>query len=229
MRPITIRVKKKKLRALKCIIIGVALLVALSALDGRVRPIITTIATYQAQLMATKSVNDAIIEVIDEEEVVYNSIVSITEDKNGEIASISTDMISMNRLKSLITNKVSEYLERDSAVPINIPVGTLLGGQFLSGRGPMVDFRVLPAGYVHTEIYNQFQSAGINQTLHQIMLSVRVNVSAVLPFYTVDTEIDTNICIAETVIVGNVPNAYTDISGMSNDMIGLSADYGAGT
>ena len=67
-----------------------------------------------------------------------------------------------------------------------------MGGQILSGRGPEVEFRVIPAGYVHTEIYNQFQSAGINQTLHQIMLKVDATVSAVMPIYTVTTEVTTN-------------------------------------
>lgn len=229
LRSVQLRSKKKKRRALKMIVIGVLIVELLLFADGRVRPIITTIATYQAQLMATRSVNDAVIEVIAEEDVVYNSIVGITMDNSGEIASISTDMISLNRLKALITNKVSEYLERDGMDTVDIPVGTLLGGQFLSGRGPDVDFRVIPAGYVHTEIYNRFQSAGINQTLHQIMLSVQVNVTAVLPLYTVDTSIETNICIAETVIVGKVPAAYTDINGDNSDVIGLYNDYAAGS
>ncbi|MGI5966529.1 MULTISPECIES: sporulation protein YunB [Anaerotruncus] len=227
MRPVTIRVNKRKLRGIKMLAVGLALLMVIVVIDGRVRPIITTISSYQAKLEATKSINDAVIEVISEEDVVYNSIISITQGKNGEVSSISTDMISMNRLKAEITNKVSDFLSDNSTRPVGIPIGTLMGGQILSGRGPEVEFRVIPAGYVHTEIYNQFQSAGINQTLHQIMLKVDATVSAVMPIYTVTTEVTTNICIAETIIVGQVPEAYSEINGDHSDPINMYNDYKA--
>ena len=90
-----------------------------------------------------------------------------------------------------------------------------------------MEFKVLPVGYVQTEIYNSFQSAGINQTLHQIMLKVTATVSAVIPAYTVTTDVTTNLCIAQTIIVGKVPTAYTDINGEQSDLIGQINDYAA--
>lgn len=227
MKPITVHVSRKKLRAVKLLIVGMFLILSVFLLDSRVRPLITTISTYQAKLMATKSINDAVIQVISEEDVVYNNIISITQNEVGEVASISTDMITMNRLKSEITNKVSDKLIENSTRGIYIPIGTIVGGQLFSGRGPKVEFKILPAGFVHTEIYNSFQSAGINQTLHQIMLSVDATVSAVMPIYTVTTEVNTNICIAETIIVGKVPSSYTDINGDQSDELGLYNDYQA--
>ncbi|MEM1484076.1 sporulation protein YunB [Oscillospiraceae bacterium PP1C4] len=227
MKGITIRISKKKLRALKMLFSGVAIIVCILALDSRIRPVMTTLSTYQAKLAATKSINDAVIDVISQEDVVYNNIISLTKGETGEVSSISTDMITINRLKAEITNKVSDRLKQDASRSIYIPLGTILGGQFLSGRGPKVEFKVLPAGYVKTEIYNSFQSAGINQTLHQIMLSVNATVSAVAPVYTITTDVNTNICITETIIVGKVPNAFTDINGDKADPIGLYNDYAA--
>lgn len=228
MRPITIHIKRKKLRALKMLLVGVCLLAAVFVLDGRVRPVLTTLATYQAKLSATRSINEAVIQVISEEDVVYNNIISVTQKTGGEVSSLSTDMVTVNRLKAQITSKVADRLTQDAVQDIGIPIGTVFGGQLLSGRGPRLTFKVLPAGYVHSEIYNRFQSAGINQTLHQIMLSVEVTISAVAPIYTITTNVDTNLCIAETIIVGKVPEAFTDINGDSSDDIGMYNDYGAG-
>lgn len=227
MKPVTIRIKKKKLRQFKIIAFVMAIVVGVFWLDSRIRPIICMITTNQAKLSATRSINNAVIHVISEEDVVYNSIVNIQKDEIGEVSSLETDMIVMNRLKSLITNKVSEQLILDASNTVRVPIGTLLGGQILSGRGPIVEFKVLPVGYVQTETYNNFQSAGINQTLHQIMLKVTASVTAVIPAYTVTTDVTTNLCIAQTIIVGKVPTAFTDINGEKSDLIGQINDYGA--
>ena len=227
VKPIVIRVKKKKLRAIKLVLAGVLAMVLVLVMDSRLRPLITMIASYQAKLSATRSINNAVIEVISKEDVVYNNIISMVQDENGEIASIETDMITVNRLKSEITNQISDQLLEDSDRAVLIPIGTVLGGQLFSGRGPNMEFRILPAGYVHTEIYNNFESAGINQTLHQIMLSVDATVSAVAPVYTTTPDITTNFCIAETVIVGKVPQAFTDINGDKSSLLNMRNDYAA--
>lgn len=225
MRPITIRIKKRKLQALKMLTVGVALLLVVMMLDSRVRPMIQTMAAYQAQLLATRAINDAVMNVISEEEVVYNTIIDIAHGNDGDVASISTDMITMNRLKAQITNKVTDYLMQNPKDTLYIPAGTLLGSDLLSGRGPDVEIKVLPVGSVHSEIYNNFSAAGINQTLHQIMLSIEADISAVMPFYTVKTKVHTNICIAETIIVGKVPASYTDINGDMSDLLDQFNNY----
>lgn len=227
MRQITIHVKKRKLRALKMMVLGIFMIVLVMTIDHRVRPLVETMSAYQAQLIATRNINEAVMEVISEEDVVYNTIVSQTYTPDGQVSSISTDMITVNRLKAEISNRISDYLERETTQRVQIPIGTLVGGQIFSGRGPKVEFRVQPVGYVHTEIYNEFLSAGINQTLHRLMLSVKVTMTAVVPLYTVTTDVNTNLSIAETMIVGNVPSAYTDINGDMSDLLDQLNNYEA--
>lgn len=227
MRPITIRVKKKKLRAIKLIALGAVLLAAALAVEERMRPMIETVAAYQSQIVATRNINDAVLDIIKEEDVQYNDMVTIRQGTDGQVASLTTDMVAMNRLKAAITNRVTDYLERETMQIIRIPMGTLLGGAVFSGRGPDVEFRLLPISYVETELYNDFVSAGINQTLHRIMLSVKVRVGAVVPFYTVSTDVNTSLCLAETMIVGKVPSAFTDINGDMSPLINQFSDYQA--
>ena len=223
--PITIRVSKRKLRAWKMLLTGAAILAGALLLGGRVRPAITSVFTYQAQLAATRSVNDAVLDVIGRGGVDYQSIIHVREDAQGRVTFLETDMTAVNRLKAEITNAVSDRLNLDAQSGVQIPIGTLLGGQFLSGRGPDLTFRVISQGYAKTDFYNAFQEAGINQTLHQIMLRVEVPVSAVMPTYTVDTVVSTEVCVAETVIVGDVPQSFTEISGDHRGLLDKAGDY----
>ncbi|MCI8648541.1 MAG: sporulation protein YunB [Anaerotruncus sp.] len=225
MQPITIRISRKRRRALKLLMVGMLLAGLAFFTDSRLRPLVTTISTYQAQLAATRSINYAVLQVLDQQDIDYDSMITLSRDQEGEVSSISTNMVAINRLKAQVETQVSSQLLVDADHPILIPIGTVFGGQFFAGRGPNMEFQILPAGYVTTEIYNSFRSAGINQTLHQIMLSIRATVSAVAPVYTVTTNVNTNICIAETVIVGRVPEAFTDINGDRSDTIGLYNDY----
>lgn len=108
--PITIRVSKRKLRAWKMLLTGAAILAGALLLGGRVRPAITSVFTYQAQLAATRSVNDAVLDVIGRGGVDYQSIIHVREDAQGRVTFLETDMTAVNRLKAEITNAVSDRL-----------------------------------------------------------------------------------------------------------------------
>lgn len=178
------------------------------SIDYKIRPLIKTMSSYQAKVFATKAINDAIAIELENQQISYEDMVYITRNKEDNITSIQTDMIAINGLKSKLTNAILEYLYDIEHQIIEIPIGTLVGGQIFSGRGPEIKFKVSPSGFVQTEIHNNFASAGINQTLHQIMLSINIRVTAIIPGYTVSTDVSTNFCIAETVIVGLVPDTY---------------------
>ncbi|MBC3937573.1 MULTISPECIES: sporulation protein YunB [Anaerotruncus] len=226
MKPITIRISRRKLRALKMLAAGMLILLAAFWVDGRIRPLISTVSTYQSKLVATRAVNDAVLRVISEENITYGKVMNAVLDEKGKVTTVTTNMVALNRLKAEINNAVSDELQKGIDQPIDLPLGTLLGGHFLSGRGPNVQFKVVPMGYTETQIYNKFQSAGINQTLHQVMVTVNTRVAAILPLYTVETDVSTDICIAETVIVGEVPQSFTDISGDNRGLIDKVNDYG---
>ncbi len=100
---------------------------------------------------------------------------------------------------------------RLSAIPdqnVSIPLGTLSGIEFLSGRGPRVKLKMLPSSYVESALVNKFDTAGINQTQHQIMIEFTVTMTAILAPYSTTVDVVTNVCIAETIIIGTVPDTY---------------------
>lgn len=181
--------------------------------DFSMRPAIENIVAYQAKVLATKLINEAMIGQMERTDIRYDELVRVTRGENGEITSIEADMVQINRLKSLMSDSIIRNLEKSDKREISIPLGTIIGNQFTSGRGPMIVIRIVPTGYVQSEILNDFSSAGINQTLHQIILRVNVQMTAVLPGYSIPTETETNFCIAETVIIGEIPQGYAVIGG----------------
>ncbi len=194
-------------------IIPLVMFIALIFLDSKIRPIVKSVSSYQAKVYATIAINDAIKDALASENITYDKIVNVTFGENGEVSSIQTNMVALNLIKAKLTNTVSKRIAELEQQTIRVPIGTLLGGELFSGRGPRVEFRIIPAGFAQSQIKNYFDSAGINQTRHQIFLEMNVTITAIVPGYSVSTEVITNVCLAETVIVGVVPGSFTEVTG----------------
>ncbi|MDR2933023.1 MAG: sporulation protein YunB, partial [Oscillospiraceae bacterium] len=145
--------------------------------DSWLRPPIENMAAYEAKVFAMKCINEAMAEEMGRQDVAYGDIVRVTQNNEGLVTSIQSDMQAINRLKVEVTRSILEELADKENQRLLIPLGTLMGNQLTSGRGPIVEIQVLPVGYVQTRIRNKFVSAGINQTLHQIMLETSVHIN----------------------------------------------------
>ncbi len=222
------RVTERRRKLLSIGILLLLLFCTLWLIDTRVRPVIQSVSSYQARVFATKAINDAIAQELAGENIRYDNLVMISQNETGGITAIQTDMVALNRLRSSATEAVLDCLAQMEQQSIEIPIGTLSGIQFFSGRGPTVEFKVVPAGFLQTQLENRFDSAGINQTRHQIMLNMNMNVIAIIPGYSVTTEVTVNFCLAETVVVGVVPDAFTQIIGDESGLNNQIFDYGAG-
>ena len=128
------------------------------------------------------------------------------------ITSIETNSTAVNEIQNQIKNNINQSFKSIEDNKVSVPLGTLSGIIFFSGRGPKVNMELHQIGAVDTEINSEFQSAGINQTKHRIWLSVNVELSAVLPLKSTDINVHNDYLIAETIIVGNVPDTYLGIN-----------------
>ena len=198
-----------------------------SAIDHHIRPMIKTMAASQAKVFATRAINQAVNEQLALGEIPYDSLVKVTLDNNGKVTSVQTDMVKLNLLKSSMTNAASEQLTLLQSQTVRIPLGTLLGMQILSGRGPRIEFKIVPAGFVNSQLVHRFDTAGINQTRHQIVLELIANISAVLPGYSAASQVTSSLILAETVIVGVSPEAFTQVITEQTDPANIIADYGS--
>ena len=212
-----------KLLALAFILIGLFLLA-----EASFRPMIESINAYECHELVSDIINDAILSELEQSNVDYSSLVTLTMNGNGEVTSVQSNILNINKLKTNVAERVEREIERLSDVDIQIPIGTLLGLQLLHGKGFNVGMSVTPLGYATTTIISEFTEAGINQTLHRIIIEINADVDAIIPGFETRVPVKTSIVAAETVIVGRVPDAYTHVITQSGELAGTLNDYGAG-
>ena len=211
-----------KLIALALILLGLFFLA-----DLRFRPIVETVNAYECHSAVTNIIDNAVMAELEREGADYSRLVNLTPKAEGEIISLESNVMSINRLKTGISGRIERELERISAIGIDIPIGTLVGIELLHGRGFSVGMSVEPLGYATTTIISEFTQAGINQTLHRIVIQIDAEVDAIIPGYSARVPVSTSIVAAETIIVGRVPEAYTHVVTTSEDLVGSLEDYGA--
>ena len=195
--------------------------------EKRLQPITKTLAVSRARSVAVNVSNDTVISVIEREGITYDDMITLEKDDTGRISALKTDIVKINTLKSKIASEIQRRLEESEFPDVDIPIGSIIDGELLSGKGPILKISVLPAGTVSADIENVFSEAGINQTLHRIMLKVCLSVTVILPTERASADVVTSVCIAETVIVGEVPEAFTRVITPGDDISGILNDYGA--
>ena len=196
------------------ITLAVALLVAASVialLEAKLRPVVAEIASAQAQNTMTAVVEGAVTADLAARNVSYADFITIQRDGGGAITALTTDMARMNLLRAELTAAILESIAGVDVSDIEVPLGSLFDLEPLWAKGPSLRARAMTVGTVRTEFDSQFTSAGVNQTLHRIWLEVDVPMTLLLPGGEVETALHTRLCVAETVIVGKVPDTYLQV------------------
>ena len=190
--------------------VGMAAAIILS-LEARLQPIVATAAQAQAVNTLTAVVDGAIAAGLGEQGLDYADFVAVHRDETGGITSLVTDMAAMNHLRAQLVARVLSALEEVEISQLAIPLGSLWDSDFLWARGPKLRVHAMRVGTVSAEFSSQFSEAGINQTLHRIYLDVRVPLTLILPGGQTKAEVAAQLCVAETVIVGQVPGTYLTV------------------
>ncbi len=175
--------------------------------DKYVNPVILTTSETKVKMMTSRAVNSAISEILNNNNI-YDELVTISQDNNGNISMIQANAISINRLSKDISRLALVKIESIGDQGINIPLGSFTGMPILMGRGPEVLIKIVPIGTLDCVFKSEFLSAGINQTVHRIYLDVSSVVNLILPIFNDPVQTYTQVLICESVIVGRVPEFY---------------------
>jgi len=175
----------------------------------QMRPILESLATTRVSNMVNRIVSEAVDEAIESGNISYSDLITFEKDNEGRITAIYSNMAAFNRLQSSILDIVLARIDQVPTRELSIPVGSLTGSVLLAGRGPSISVRMESVGSSSANFENEFISTGINQTKHQIVLNIDVAVSILLPGFSTATTVSNAVTVAETVIVGSVPDTYT--------------------
>lgn len=188
-------------------------LVGLLLFRRQYRSVLQELAHIQVKNATSDLTNDAIARQIQEGTIQYDRIVYFEKDLEGRITALKTNIGEVNRLKTDILNIINDEILALDNSDIGIPLGSILLPEVFSGRGPVIPVHILSIRNSDANFTSCFTEAGINQTLHQVKMEVSVDVAVLVLGSTTGFTLKSEVIVAETVIVGQVPDTFLQTGG----------------
>lgn len=204
--------RRKKTGLLRRLLLALLALTALVIMmEQNLSQTLLDMAFARAYSMAVETLNRAVHKVTDDG-VSYSDLMETQMDQQGRVSMLRANTMRMNALAAQTALVAEQELNSFENQFVEIPLGAALGVRFLSGFGPRLQVQILPVGAVNTGYDTEFETAGINQTRHKIFLTLRATVSLIIPTGSQMVEVESTMLIAESIIVGDVPQSFVDVS-----------------
>lgn len=175
--------------------------------------VIDTLAQTQVKNVTSDLINDAIDRQICDGTIQYDRMVYFEKDLEGKITALKTNMSEVNRLKTDLLNLINDEILAVDSDHLGIPLGSLVVPEVFAGKGPSIPVQILTIRNSDAGFYSEFSQAGINQTLQKMYMQVSVDVAVLVLGKVNDFTISSQVVIAETVIVGQVPDMFLQTGG----------------
>ena len=174
-------------------------------LNKAITPAISNIADEEIKRRTVDILNKTILKEYSDK-FNYDEVIKIDKDSEGNIIMLRADTLKMNQIACEVAIRAQEELKESGSINIKIPVGYIFKNNIISNMGPKVTVKAQPLESIDTEYSSKFQSEGVNQTKHSIYINVKTNVRVIFPMSVSKLEVKTQVPLAETIIVGKVPN-----------------------
>ena len=194
-------------------LLAVVCLILLLTLRYKYRDVIIELARISVKNTTSDMINDAIDRQVMEGSIAYDRIVFFEKDLEGRITALKTNMSEINHLKTEILGIINDEILSLDTTAMGIPVGSLFLPEILSGKGPVIPVQILSIRNSDADFLSDFSASGINQTLHQLNMEVSIEVSVLVLGQTDSFTVTSQVLVAETVIVGDVPQTLLQTGG----------------
>lgn len=185
--------------------LGVVLI--LTFLNKVFSPAIQTLSTLECRALASSTVNGSLLDTLARERITYEDLTVISTNETGLVTSVSADVVRLNQLKAAVGAEIDQRMAGLQSRDLYLPLGSLLGLDYLSGMGPVYHTNFSLYGESFITFDSSFDAVGVNQTRHRILLTVETKIFMFLPSSKEVLTFETQVCAAETIIVGAVPSA----------------------
>ena len=190
-------------------------------------PIVERAAVSLCRREASVVVNEAVYDVLASGELGEGEFITLERGDDGEVVSLKSNAEKINTAKALIARQTEKSLSLTEKNEVAIPFGNMTGIKLLSGRGPLIRVRVFPVRSVSVDVVSVFLESGINQTWHRLLLQVEADFTVMVLSRKVECHVSDTVVLSDTVIVGRVPDAYTDINKIEDELLGDVVDFSA--
>lgn len=176
--------------------------------NNNIKPTLLAVSEIRVKSVATQAINDSIssklIDGID-----YTDLIFVKYDNSGRVVLMQANTILMNNMASAVASEVQNQMKQIAQSDIKIPLNNAFDVQIITL--PSIKLKMIPQGAVSVDFATEFQESGINQTRHRIYLIVEAEIKIIVPLVSENIKITSNIPIAETIIVGEVPYQYINV------------------
>ena len=186
-------------------VIAVITLLVVKA-DKAVRPVAEILAKHFAEIYTNMIIEKAVSDYLKESELQYSDFAAVLYDENGKAVSVETLPYNINKVQSELGLAINKSLECSGKISDSIPLGSLTGSYLFAGKGPSLKIRICPVGKACIAVRSDIESTGINQTRHSISALITADISSSLPLYKFESSISFEFLLAETLIIGDVPD-----------------------
>ena len=187
--------------------IGVLLIMA----EIRISNVRKELISYAARNSASAATTAGVENSLDTDKVRYADLIKFGRDQSGNIVSVTTDAYYLNKIGNNIGDEIDKHINQMKSYIIKIPFSVLFSEQLINGRGPKMPLVFVMTGITTTDFENEFTAAGVNQTHHRIMMSITVNTYVIHSGNVTVVPYKTNVCIAESIVVGITPQTFAEI------------------
>lgn len=202
-----------KTKIISAVLLLIALIGIIILISGAcLRNNYVSFSKAEARQSSAEAISKCIKSIITKENSSYSDFIRINYDNGGNVKSVETDTVKVNEIQNQIMTSVNEALSDNSKASADIPLGSLFGNTFLYGKGPDITLKFTQNGSASVRLMSKFESAGINQTIHQIYVHVETEIYTVSPFKTEPEKFEFDYLLAETIIVGDIPKNYFSLS-----------------
>lgn len=193
------------------VIIGIISFATVRYIASEIMPRGAEVLHSYAETNMFEILNSTVDEVIEKYSIDYDSLVNIIYADDGTISALEVNYALVNKIKSEISMLVSKRLSDQDEMPVYVPLGAFSQNMYLIGKGPSLKFILVQRGCVQTDFEHDFESAGVNQTMHTLKITLDADVALMLPFYSTHTYMQTSAILSQMIINGESPERYLNL------------------
>lgn len=206
LRRYSARVRRRRLMR-RLLLAMLAILLVFLLIDRNFKPLVFSLAEAKSASLASQALLGALAEALGDG-VGYDELMNVRMDEHGQVALLSANTMKLNQLADRAGDAALRRLSQMSSERVSVPLGAALGLTLFAGSGPGVPVSLVPIGSISTDFATEFEACGINQTRHKVYLKVTASIQIVIPTGAKTTQVTANMLVAESIIVGSVPEGF---------------------
>ena len=178
--------------------------------EHKVDPLMYEFTIVKGEGMMSDLFSSKVNEKMEELDLTYDKLMNITYSESGQVQSLNTNVVEVNNLKNQVTSELAKILDENYEYIVDVPIGSVTGSEFLSGLGFTIELNSIVTGGVTSDFRSEFESTGINQTIHRLYIDITGNLVVIVGGEQEPIDITTSVLVGETVLVGDVPKMYLE-------------------